>query len=93
MAEAQLKPNGAEHSLLIGRLSQDALVRLEAETRAFLADYLPKIAREGNKAPIHDAELLRELAVYKFNLVARECMMVFNSVREFEDVLYLEISD
>jgi hypothetical protein len=62
------------------------------KTRAFLADYLPKIAREGNKTSIHDAELLRELVVYKFNLVARECMIVCNSVWEFEDALYSKIA-
>src|ERR1035437_948968 len=78
---------------LIGRLPKEALVRMEAATAAFMAEYLPKLEREANKTgPIHDAELLRELVVHQFNAVARECMAVCVSVEEFEAELLSDIA-
>jgi hypothetical protein len=78
---------------IIGKLSAEALVRMEAETAAFLAEYLPKLEREANKrGPVHDAELLRELVIHQFNLVARECMAVCASVEEFESELHSDIA-
>jgi hypothetical protein len=66
---------------------------LETETAAFLADFLPKLNRQANKSrPVHDAELLRELVVHQFNLVARECMAVCASVEEFETGLRWHIT-
>src|ERR1035437_2458088 len=78
---------------LIRRLSKAALVRMEAATVAFMAEYLPKLEREANKSgPIHDAELLREFVVHQFNVVARECMAVCVSVEEFEAELLSDIA-
>jgi hypothetical protein len=66
---------------------------MEATTAAFLADYLPKLEREANRSgPIHDAELLRELVIHQFNLVARECMAVCGSVAEFEAEVHSDIA-
>jgi hypothetical protein len=78
---------------LIGRLPKEALVRMEAATAAFMAGYLPKLEREANKSgPIHDAELLRELVIHQFNLVARECLAVCISPEEFEAELRSDIA-
>ena len=78
---------------IIRRLSAEGLVRLEAGMAAFLADYEPKLERQANKrGPVHDAELLRELVVHQFNLVARECMAVCASVEEFESDLGWDIT-
>jgi hypothetical protein len=66
---------------------------MEADTAAFLADYLPKLECEANRSgPIHDAELLRELVIHQFNLVARECMAVCRSVAEFEAEVHSDIA-
>lgn len=66
---------------------------MEAATAAFMAGYLPKLEREANKSgPIHDAELLRELVIHQFDLVARECMAVCASAEEFEVELYSDIA-
>ncbi|HEX7424863.1 MAG TPA: hypothetical protein VF311_13405 [Terriglobales bacterium] len=84
--------NPADKSL-IGKLPKAALVRMEAATAAFMAGYLPKLEREANKSgPIHDAELLRELVIHQFDLVARECMAVCASAEEFEVELYSDIA-
>lgn len=78
---------------IIAKLPAETLVRMEAATAAFLADYLPKLEREANKGgPIHDAERLRELVIHQFNLVARECMAVCGSVQEFEAELRSDIA-
>lgn len=77
---------------IIARLPEAAFLRIEAETAAFLADYLPKLEREANKGPISDAKLLRELVRHQFNLVARECMPVSASVQEFEAQLRWDIA-
>ncbi len=91
LAWAQMgKPEGA--ASIIGKLPKDALVRMEAATAAFLAEYLPKLEREANKGgPVHDAELLRELVIHQFKLVARECIAVCGSVDEFESELHSDI--
>ncbi|MGP8244161.1 MAG: hypothetical protein ACLQVN_06545 [Bryobacteraceae bacterium] len=86
-----LYPTGG--ASIIAKLPETAFLRLEAETAAFLADYLPKLEREANKGgPVHDAELLRELVIHQFNLVARECMAVCASVEEFEEELRWNIA-
>ncbi len=78
---------------IIAKLPAEALVRMEADTAAFLADYLPKLEREANRSgPVHDAELLRELVIHQFNLVARECMAVCGSVAEFEAEVHSDIA-
>src|SRR6185437_116513 len=78
---------------IIGKLPKDALLRMEAKTAAFMADYLPKVEREGNKSgPVHDAELLRELVIHQFGLVARECMAVCDSVDHFEAEMRADIA-
>lgn len=91
-AEKNPKP-GAPAESIIGRLPKGALVRMEAATATFMADYLPKLEQEANKTgPIHDAELLREFVVHQFNVVARECMAVCVSVEEFEANLLSDIA-
>ena len=92
LAWAQMgKPEGA--ASIVGKLPKDALVRMEAATAAFLAEYLPKLEREANKSgPVHDAELLREFVVHQFSVVARECMAVCVSVEEFEAELLSDIA-
>jgi len=90
LPEARLEASGLKPGL-VGKLPQEALARIEAGTAAFLADYLPKLEREANKNPIRDAELLRELVVYRYNLVARECLAVSSSADEFERQLWGEI--
>jgi len=78
---------------IIGKLPKDALLRMEAGTAAFMADYLPKVEREGNKSgPVHEAELLRELVIHQFGLVARECMAVCDSPDNFEAELHSDIA-
>ena len=89
--EAGEEPKSRE--TIIAKLPTEALVRMEADTAAFLADFLPKLEREANKSgPVHDAELLRELVTHQFNLVARECMAVCASVEEFEAELHSDIA-
>ena len=84
---------GKDAAGIIGKLPKDALVRMEAETAAFLAEYLPKLEREASRSgPVHDAELLREVVVHQFNLVARECLAVCASVEEFESELRSDIA-
>lgn len=84
---------GSAPKPIIGRLPGEAFVRMEAETAAFLADYLPKLEREASKSgPVYDAELLRELVIHQFNLVARECLAVCGSVEEFEAELRSEVA-
>jgi len=83
----------AARETIIAKLPAEAFVRMEAETAAFLADYLPKLEREASKSgPVHDAELLRELVIHQFNLVARECLAVGGSVEEFEAELRSDIA-
>lgn len=78
---------------IIGKLPKDALLRMEAATAAFMADYLPNVEREGNKrGPVHDAELLRELVIHQFGLVARECMAVCDSADHFEAEMRADIA-
>lgn len=78
---------------IIAKLPKQALLRMDAKTAAFLADYLPKLEREANKSgPVHDAEFLRELVIHQFTLVARECMAVCASVEEFEAELRSDIA-
>jgi hypothetical protein len=78
---------------IIGKLPKDAFFRIEAATAAFMAEFVPKMEREANKrGPVHDAELLRELVIHQFNLVARECMAVCVSVEEFEAELRSDIA-
>jgi hypothetical protein len=78
---------------IIGKLPKDTLVRMEAATAAFIAEYVPKLEREANKrGQLHDVELLRELVIHQFNLVARECMAVCASVEEFEAELHSDIA-
>jgi hypothetical protein len=90
---AALEAGEASNGTIIAKLPADALVRMEADTAAFLADYLPKLEREANRSgPIHDAELLRELVIHQFNLVARECMAVCGSVAEFEAEVHSDIA-
>ncbi len=59
--EGGAQPRGDSHKgteavpSIIGQLPKDALLRMEAATAAFMADYLPKVEREGNKSgPVHD---------------------------------------
>jgi hypothetical protein len=93
LAEWQAENSTERTPSLIGRLPKDALVRMEAATAAFMADYLPKLEREANKSgSVHDAELLRELVIHQYNLVARECMAVCESVEEFEGELRSDIA-
>jgi hypothetical protein len=83
----------AQRVTLIARLPKPALIRMEAATAAFMAEYLPKLEREANKSgPIHDAELLRDFVTHQFNLVARECMTVCGSAQEFEAELRSDIA-
>jgi hypothetical protein len=90
---AALEAAEASQGTIIAKLPAEALVRMEAATAAFLADYLPKLEREANKSgPVHDAEFLRELVIHQFNLVARECMAVCGSVNEFEAELHSDIA-
>jgi len=85
-----LYPVGAS---IIDKLSQPALMGIEAETAAYLADYRPKFEQEAHRSgPIHDAELLRELVIHQFSLVARECMGVCASAEEFEARLRWDIA-
>ena len=75
---------------LVGRLPREALARMDAATAAFMADYLPKLEREGPTLEdrpdrrVREAELLRELVVHHFETAARECMALCASAREFE---------
>jgi hypothetical protein len=88
-----LEAGESSKGTIIAKLPAEALVRMEADTAAFLAYYLPKLEREANKSgPIHDAELFRELVIHQFNLVARECMAVCGSVSEFEAELHSDIA-
>ncbi len=90
---AALETGEASNGTIIAKLPAEALVRMEADTAAFLADYLPKLEREANRSgPIHDAELLRELVIHQFNLVARECMAACGSVAEFEAEVHSDIA-
>ncbi len=90
---ATLEAGETSKGTIIAKLPTEALVRMEADTAAFLADYLPKLEREANRSgPIHDAELLRELVIHQFNLVARECMAVCGSVEEFEAELHSDVA-
>jgi hypothetical protein len=83
---------------LIGRLSREAIARMEAATAAFMADYWPKLQREVEKLEhepdrrIRHAELLRELVIHRFETAARECMTLFASVAEFETELRGDIA-
>ena len=78
---------------IIEKLPPEGLVRMEAATAAFLADYLPKLEREANRGgPVHDAELLREFVIHQFDLVARECMAVCASADEFENEMRSDIA-
>ncbi len=95
ISQARSAPAGNESrpKPLIARLPKAALVRMEAATAAFMAEYLPKVEREANKSgPIHDAELLRDFVTHQFNLVARECMTVCGSAQEFEAELRSDIA-
>lgn len=86
-----LYPTGSQS--IIAKLPEPAFLRMEAETAAFLADYLPRLEREVNKrGPIHDAELLRELVIHRFKVVAGECMAVCASAQEFEEELRWNIA-
>ena len=90
---AALEAGESSKGTIIAKLPAEALVRMEAGTAAFLADYLPKLEREANRSgPVHDAELLRELVIHQFNLVARECMAVCESVEEFEAEVHSDIA-
>ncbi len=88
-----LKAGTESGQSIIGKLSKEALVRIEAATAAFMAEYLPKLEREANRSgPIHDAGLLRDFVTHQFILVARECMAVCGSVQEFEAELHSDIA-
>lgn len=92
LAESQVK--AVASTSVVGRLSSDALVRIEAARAAFMAEYLPILEREANRrGPVHDAELLRELVVNHFNSVARECMTVCGSPEEFDAALHSDIAE
>ncbi len=85
-----LYPVGAS---IIDKLPQLALMGIAAETAAYLADYRPKFEQEAHRSgPIRDAELLRELVIHQFSLVARECMAVCASAEEFEVQLRWDIA-
>jgi hypothetical protein len=90
---AALEAGETSKGTIIAKLPAEALIRMEAATAAFMAEYLPKLEREANKSgPIHDAELLRDFVTHQFNLVARECMAVCASVEEFEAGLHSDIA-
>lgn len=90
-AEHAEKTEGARPSL-ISRLPKKALMRMEAETARFIADYIPKLERGAGKGRLQEVELLREIVTHHYNLVARECMAVSDSVEEFESALHGEIA-
>ena len=95
ISQARNAPAGNESrpKTIIARLPKAALIRVEAATAAFMAEYLPKLEREANKSgPIRDAELLRDFVTHQFNLVARECMAVCGSAQEFEAELHSDIA-
>ena len=87
ISQARKSPTGSEtkQKPLIARLSKPARDRINTATALFLAEFISRVEREANKGrPIHDAELLRDLVTYQFNLVALECMAVSVSTQEFE---------
>lgn len=78
---------------VIRKLAPEAFVRLEAAKSAFLAEFVPRVEREGDRQGlVHDAELLRELVINHFETVARECMTVCESPEEFEAALHGDIA-
>jgi hypothetical protein len=91
LPEARLEAVGLAPGL-IGKLSKAALTRMQAETTTFLEQYLPKLQRESNQNPIHDAELLKELVLHHYCLLGQECMAVCGSPDEFERQLWGEIA-
>jgi hypothetical protein len=72
---------------LIGRLSEKTLAQMEAETMAFMAEYIPRVEREGSRDWRRDVELFRELLLHHFNQAVREVLGVCKSVEEFEEAL------
>jgi hypothetical protein len=91
LPEARLEAVGLAPGL-IGKLSKEALTRMQAQTTTFLEQYLPKLQRESNQNPIHDAELLKELVLHHYCLLGQECMAVCGSPDEFERQLWGEIA-
>lgn len=77
--------NPSQSSTIIDKLSSQAFLRMDASKAQFMAEFVPKLEREGNKnGPIRDAELLCEVIQHHFLLTARECMRVCGSAHEFE---------
>ncbi len=80
-----------EQQPLVGRLSREALNRMEAERAAFMAEYIPQIEKEANRDGRKDAELFKDLALHHFNQTALEILNVCKSVEEYEAALMNEI--
>jgi hypothetical protein len=76
---------------LIRRLLPETLTQMEAETRAFMAEYVPRVEREANRDWRINIQLFRDLTLHHFNQTAREVLGVCRSVEEFEEALLNEI--
>jgi hypothetical protein len=83
---------------IIGRLPSEAIARMEAATAVFMADFVPRLEREVPTLEdkpdrrVRDANLLRELVIHHFETAARECLVLFVSVGEFETELWAGIA-
>lgn len=85
------EPQDSHVQSIIGRISKQALLSMEAETATFRADYVPRVERESDRDRITDVKLFRELVLHYFNLTAREVLKVCVSADEFESAMFNDV--
>jgi hypothetical protein len=64
---------------------------MDAETSAFMVEYVPRVEREASQDWRTDLDLLRVLVLHHFNQMAYAVLSVCKSVAEFEEALLNDI--
>lgn len=82
---------GERPASLIARIPRQTFTAMDAQTAAFMAEFIPRLEREANRGWRTDVALTRDLLLHHFNQTASAVLDVCASVEEFEQALYDDI--